>query len=107
MELIRLENIHKTYHLGEIDVPVLRGVSLSIERGRNGRADGRIGLRQDDADEHPRLPRPADLGPLLARRPGHVGRLGRRSGPPRGTPRSASSFRTSTCCRAPARSTTW
>jgi macrolide transport system ATP-binding/permease protein len=33
MELIRLENIHKTYHLGEVDVPVLRGVSLSIQRG--------------------------------------------------------------------------
>jgi ABC-type lipoprotein export system ATPase subunit len=33
MELIRLENIEKTYHLGEVDVPVLRGVSLSIQRG--------------------------------------------------------------------------
>lgn len=33
MELIRLEDIHKTYHLGEVDVPVLRGVSLSIESG--------------------------------------------------------------------------
>jgi ABC-type lipoprotein export system ATPase subunit/ABC-type antimicrobial peptide transport system permease subunit len=33
MELIRLENIQKTYHLGEIDVPVLQGVSLTIARG--------------------------------------------------------------------------
>jgi macrolide transport system ATP-binding/permease protein len=33
MELIRLENIYKTYHIGEIDVPVLKGVSLSIQRG--------------------------------------------------------------------------
>ena len=33
MELIRLENIHKTYHLGEVDVPVLKGISLSIARG--------------------------------------------------------------------------
>src|SRR5271157_1678277 len=33
MELIRLENIYKTYHLGEVDVPVLRGISLTIERG--------------------------------------------------------------------------
>ena len=33
MELIRLENITKTYHLGAIDVPVLRGISLSIARG--------------------------------------------------------------------------
>ena len=33
MELIELKNITKTYHLGEIDVPVLKGVSLSIARG--------------------------------------------------------------------------
>ena len=33
MELIRLEDIHKTYYLGEVEVPVLRGVSLSIRRG--------------------------------------------------------------------------
>src|SRR5262249_13448 len=33
MELIRVENIHKTYHLGEIDVPVLNGVSFTIHRG--------------------------------------------------------------------------
>lgn len=33
MELIRLENICKTYHLGEVDVPVLKGISFSIERG--------------------------------------------------------------------------
>src|SRR5262245_21136330 len=33
MELIRLEDIHKTYHMGEVDLHVLRGVSLSIERG--------------------------------------------------------------------------
>ena len=33
MELIRLDDIYKTYHLGEVDVPVLKGVSLSIARG--------------------------------------------------------------------------
>src|SRR6476469_251656 len=33
MDLIRLENITKTYHLGEVDVPVLKGVSLNIQRG--------------------------------------------------------------------------
>ena len=33
MELIRLENITKTYHLGEVDVPVLKGISLTINRG--------------------------------------------------------------------------
>ena len=33
MELIRLEDIHKTYHLGEVEIPVLHGISLVIERG--------------------------------------------------------------------------
>ncbi len=32
-ELIRLENITKTYHLGDVDVPVLKGVSLTIAHG--------------------------------------------------------------------------
>jgi len=32
-ELIRLEDLTKTYHVGEIDVPVLKGISLSIARG--------------------------------------------------------------------------
>jgi ABC-type lipoprotein export system ATPase subunit len=31
--LIRLEDIKKTYTMGEVAVPVLRGVSLTIERG--------------------------------------------------------------------------
>ncbi len=33
MEFIELNDIYKTYHLGEIDVPVLKGVSLTVQRG--------------------------------------------------------------------------
>src|SRR5262245_31016331 len=33
MALIELEDVFKTYHLGEVDVPVLKGVSLVIQRG--------------------------------------------------------------------------
>jgi macrolide transport system ATP-binding/permease protein len=33
MPLIELQGIDKTYHLGEVDVPVLKDVSLSIEPG--------------------------------------------------------------------------
>jgi ABC-type lipoprotein export system ATPase subunit/ABC-type antimicrobial peptide transport system permease subunit len=33
MALIRLENICKTYHLGEVDVPVLKGITFSIHQG--------------------------------------------------------------------------
>jgi len=31
--LIELRDIYKTYHIGEIGVPVLKGVSLEVERG--------------------------------------------------------------------------
>src|SRR2546422_3758362 len=33
MHLIELKNIRKTYHLGELDVPVLKGITLNIARG--------------------------------------------------------------------------
>jgi ABC-type lipoprotein export system ATPase subunit len=33
MELIELRNIYKTYQLGDIAVPVLKGVSLTVARG--------------------------------------------------------------------------
>src|SRR2546423_7288399 len=33
MALMELYDIHRVYHLGEIDVPVLKGVSAQIERG--------------------------------------------------------------------------
>ena len=33
MELIELQNICKTYHMGDIDVPVLKDVSLTVPRG--------------------------------------------------------------------------
>ena len=33
MNLIELRNIYKTYHVGELDVPVLKGISLSVEQG--------------------------------------------------------------------------
>ena len=32
-ELIKLNEIHKTYHIGEISVPVLKGISLVINQG--------------------------------------------------------------------------
>ena len=33
MALIELKDITRTYHLGEVDVPVLRGISLEIDKG--------------------------------------------------------------------------
>ncbi len=33
MKLIELRDLHKTYHLGVIDVPVLKGISLAVSQG--------------------------------------------------------------------------
>jgi ABC-type lipoprotein export system ATPase subunit len=33
MELIELKDIHKTYYMGDIPVPVLKGITLSIKKG--------------------------------------------------------------------------
>jgi ABC-type lipoprotein export system ATPase subunit len=33
MNIIELNNVHKTYHLGEVEVHALRGVTLNIEKG--------------------------------------------------------------------------
>ena len=32
-DFIRVENVSKTYHLGEVDIPALKGVSFSIGHG--------------------------------------------------------------------------
>src|SRR5689334_8520763 len=32
--IIEAIDLHKTYHIGKIEVPALRGVSLSVERGQ-------------------------------------------------------------------------
>src|SRR5256885_10715714 len=31
--LIELKDVHKTYHLGEMDVPVLKGITININQG--------------------------------------------------------------------------
>jgi len=32
-EVIRVENLHKTYRMGDVEVPALQGINLTIERG--------------------------------------------------------------------------
>ena len=53
---------------GDVEVRALAACRSRIERGRVRRDHGRVGLGQVDADEHPRLPRPADARALPARR---------------------------------------
>ena len=58
--------------MGEVEVRALDGVDLRSRRASSSRSWG-LGLGQVDADEHPRLPRPADLGHLPARRRRRLG----------------------------------
>ena len=32
-ELIRVEDVHKTYRMGDVEVPALRGINLTIAHG--------------------------------------------------------------------------
>jgi len=41
--MIKLENIHKTYKIGKIKVPVLRGINLKVEKGEFVSIVGRSG----------------------------------------------------------------
>ena len=58
----------------------LDGVTLSITPGRVRRGHGRVGLGQEHVHEHRRVPRPADLRPLLPRRGRRVRARSGRSG---------------------------
>ena len=70
MELIRLVDLYKTYHLGEVDVPVLRGVSLAINQGELVALMGASGSGKTTLmNILGCLDRPSS-GRVLARRPG-------------------------------------
>ncbi len=66
--VIAVRDLTKIYRMGDVEVRALRGVHLAVERGRVRRHHGPVRLGQVDADEHPRLPRPADRGHVPARR---------------------------------------
>ena len=65
MDLIEVRDIHKIYRLGEVDLPVLKGISLRVARGTGG-VDGRQRLRQEHADACTGLPGSSERGRVLA-----------------------------------------
>ena len=82
MALIRLEEITKTYHMGEIEVPVLRGVSLEIQQGEMVALMGTSGSGKTTLmNLLGCLDRPI-VGPLLVPGGGNLRIHGRPAGPP-------------------------
>ena len=104
--VISVKNLVKTYVVGEVEVQGAARREPRRPARRVPRGHRTVGLRQVDVHAHRRLPRSADVGPVLPRRPGRVAHVEGRSWPPCATRRSASCSRGSTCCRAPRRSTT-
>jgi len=103
MELIRLENITKTYHLGEVDVPVLKGVSLSIRRGEMVALMGASGSGKTTLMNISRLSRPAQFRAVLVGRRGDERVDAQTNGHWYGRPSWDSFSRVSICWPAPAR----
>ena len=84
--LIELSGVTKTYRTGDLAVEVLHGVDLADLSGRVRRDHRPVRVRQVDADEHSRLPRPADRRALPLHGRGRVGARSRRARAP--APRS-------------------
>ncbi len=59
-ELIRVEHLVKTYFLGEVQVPALKGVDLTIQAGELRGHHGGFGVGKVYLYEYSRLPGPSD-----------------------------------------------
>ena len=66
--VVKGTDIVRRYGEGDTAVDALRGVSVDIAAGPADRGDGPVGLRQVDADAHPRRAGQADVGRGLGRR---------------------------------------
>ena len=66
--VVAAKDVTRRYGEGDTAVDALRGVSLDVARGQADRRHGPVGLRQVDADAHPRRARQADVGHGLDRR---------------------------------------
>lgn len=80
MSFISLENITKTYFLGEIDVPVLNGITMAIEKGEYVALMGASGSGKSTLMNILGLSRPPNRRGILSRWTGGGTPLQRRTG---------------------------
>ena len=69
--VVTARDVVRRYGEGDTAVDALRGVSVDIAARPPHRRHGPVGLRQVDADAHPRRPRPAHVGRGHGRRRRH------------------------------------
>ena len=102
-EVIRVEDLHKIYRMGDVEVPALRGINLTIERGEFVAVMGSSGSGKSTfMNIFGCLDRPTAGNYFLEGE--EVGRsVARRTGRISATNASVLFFKDSTCCRAPRR----
>ena len=99
--LIRIDHVEKVYRRDQIEIPVLDGHQPRHSRGRVRRADGPVGLRQDDAPEPDRRHRHADARARSSSAARDIATLGQTElARVALATRSASSSSSTTCCRS-------
>ncbi len=75
--ILAATDLVKTYKMEDVEGPGAARRVAGGPPGRVRRRHGHLGLRQVDADEHPRLPRPPDLAAATSLAGREVSRLGR------------------------------
>ena len=100
LPIVEVRDLHKSFTRGTEQIDVLMRPDPRRRRGRVPRPHGAVRLRQDDAAEPHRRPRPArPSGSIRVGEQHHLGACPRANWPAGGPGTSGSSSSSTTCCR--------